>query len=243
MMRKFIVAALGVTALSGLVMADEASDRALLDKTIPEAKNFKLVYSFDPSKAQMTDGGKTIKYTIDKSKEITGKIKRIGYFLNLNKKDGSNQYVFVAMRPFTGEIGKIGVPDKTSGARFQVKVLDLFVKSNVKGVENGTFPEGGNIEFWDCNYAQANAMKIPEASDKTFDFGDTIVEKNSPGHGSMQVHNFEKKQTVFAFNAFRSGGNADLGIGNAPAGQPDWTFSKGANQCKDALMMVLVETE
>ena len=44
----------------------------------------------------------------------------------------------------------------------------------------------------------------------------------------MQVHNHDAKQTLFALNHWREGSDADLGIGNQPKENPDWTFAGNA---------------
>ncbi len=212
--------------------------RGALNMMVPDAKDFKIVYTLDPSKAKLADGGKKIVYDSDKSAEISGDIEKIGYVLVLNDK----QYVFVSMDPFTKDLKKIGVPDKASGARFQTKVKNMKVASNVKGIANGTFPDGGNIEFWDCNYGPPNVAKIPGASDGRYDFGDQMSTGASPGYGCMQVHNYAKKQTVFAFNNFRSS-IADLGIGNQRSGHPDWTFAKNGKSYKTAKLYIMVKTK
>ena len=227
---------------AGAFRAGEIPERGDLDTIVPEAKAYKLVYSLDPTNPQPNDSNKGIAYKSDKSKEISGKVTSIGYFLSLVRKNGSRDYVFVTMDPFTQELGKIGVPVKNSGARFQTAVKNLTVKSNVKGVENGSFPEG-NIEFWDCNYGQPNSAKVPGASETTFDFGDMMATANSPGYGSMQVHNTGKKQTVFSFNNWGVRGKCDVGIGNNPQGQPDWTFTGSAASCSGGQLLILVKTE
>ena len=212
--------------------------RGALNTMIPDAKDFKIVYTFDPSKPRLVDDGKKIVYETDKSAEIKGEIEKIGYALILNGKD----YVFVSMDPFTKDLKKIGVPDAASGAKFQTKISNIKVDSNVKGIVSGTFKDGGNIEFWGSNYAPANAAKVPGASNSSFDFGDQ-QSGNAPGYGSMQVHNFAKKQTIFAFNNFRAGPNADLGIGNAPGSNTDWTFSRSASKYKSAKLYIMVKTK
>jgi len=60
------------------------------------------------------------------------------------------------------------------------------------------------------------------------------------GYGSMQVHNHEAKQTIFAINHWREGGSADLGIGNRPRDNPDWTFSGSAGTYSYKRLRVLV---
>ena len=136
---------------------------------------------------------------------------------------------------------RMGVPTVATGSEFQQMVSNLEVRSNVEGVKTGSFPDG-NIEFWSTNYSPGNAKQIPGASSSKYDFGDTINQVGD--HGSMQVHNYREKQTVFAFNQFRGGANADCGIGNAPAGKnPDWTFTGAMRNYRKAVLCVLVEME
>ena len=113
------------------------------------------------------------------------------------------------------------------------------VVSNVKGVVAGIGLKGGNVEFWPNNYSQVNTKKIPGASNNTFDFGDNLKEPVD-GYGSMQVHNHAARQTVFAFNNWKSGISADLGIGNHPGKNQDWTFSKTASSYSHKRLAVLV---
>jgi sialate O-acetylesterase len=56
----------------------------------------------------------------------------------------------------------------------------------------------------------------------------------------MQVHNHSARQTLFALNHWREGDNADLGIGNQPNGNPDWTFAKNAAAYPVRRLRVLV---
>ena len=113
------------------------------------------------------------------------------------------------------------------------------VYSNVKGVVTGTGLTGGNIEFWPNNYGPSNSAKVPNASDQAFDFGDDPTDPVD-GYGSMQVHNHEAKQTLFALNHWREGSRADVGIGNQPAGNPDWTFAANAGSYTVKRLRVLV---
>ncbi len=229
----------------GAFRAGEIPERGQFDTLVPDAKKFKLLYSFDPTKPALTDGNTRIVYTTDKSKEIVGKVKRVGYFLYLQKK-GSNepQFVFVTLPPTNSELSKLGVPTKATGVRLQQKVADVSVVSNVSGVETGTFADGCNIEFWDCNYGPKNTTGIPGASEEFYDFGDELSGGNSPGYGSMQIHNFAKKQTIFAFNNFGAGAGCDVGIGNNLKGpQLDWTFSHSADQYDGGQFLILVEME
>jgi sialate O-acetylesterase len=118
-------------------------------------------------------------------------------------------------------------------------VSNLNVVSNVKGIVAGTGLTGGNIEFWPGNYGTVNSAKVPKASDQTYDFGDEPTELGD-GYGSMQVHNFEAGQTLFAINHWREGDKADLGFGNAGTGNPDWTFAANAGSWTAKRLRVLV---
>jgi sialate O-acetylesterase len=229
----------------GAFRAGEIPERGTFDTLVPEGKNFKLLYSFDPTNPQLSGDKTQLVYKTDKSREIIGKIKRVGYFLYLKPKDGKEQFVFVTTPPQEQNLGKLGVPVKSTGVRLQKQISDVTVYSNVSGVETGTFADGCNLEFWDCNYGQPNTANIPGASAEKFDFGDEMSTGNSPGYGSMQIHNFAKKQTIFAFNNFGVGNGCDVGIGNNPAdqGHPDWTFSKSAQNYSGGQLMILVETE
>ena len=165
--------------------------------------NSKLVYEYD-LKSGSGFGDKTkVNYVVDNSDAIRGRITRITYLAEIVKKDGEKQFVCVSMDPFTTNVRQIGVPVKSSGAAFQTRVQNLNVLSNVSGVRTGRIKEG-NIEFWPNNYGGQNKARIPGAANDKYDFGD---EKTSPeiGYGSMQIHNFGARQTIFAYNNFSAG--------------------------------------
>ena len=108
-------------------------------------------------------------------------------------------------------------------------------------LKTGRFPEG-NLEFGSSNYGPRNGQKIPGASDRVFDFGDEF-NGDGVGYGAMQIHNYPEKQTIFAYNNFQAGSNADLGIGNSGGANPDWTFTRNASAYRRAVLQVLVELE
>jgi len=199
--------------------------------TIPEAKGYQLVYDLDIGKA-----AKTITYDVDNRAQITRPFDRIAYLLELSK-DGQPQWVYVSMDAFTDDAGKIGVPTFASKAVFQQQVANLTVLANVKEITTGSGLKG-NIEFWPNNYGQKNILDIPNASSSAFDFGDQITPTGD--YGSMQVHNFEARQTLFAFNHWVAGAGCDLGIGNAPGVNTDWTFAKNGAAYESKRLRVLV---
>ena len=104
----------------------------------------------------------------------------------------------------------------------------------------GSFPEGGVIEFFNSNYAPHLKIAGVGGSDKTYDFNDTAAGPN-PGYGCMQVHNVRSGVTVLAYNNFNHG-PADVGIGSNLEGEnPDWTFMGNAGSYKACRLTVLVK--
>jgi sialate O-acetylesterase len=219
---------------AGAFRAGKVPKRDLLNLYVPEAKNYRLVYDLD-----LTKLAREIHYDTDEHKNIAQPFDRIAYFLELQHRDGDTDYLYVSMDAFTSNLELIGVPTIMSGAHFQQNVANLDVYSNVKGIVAGSGLAGGNIEFWPNNYGQANSANVPNASGDVFDFGD---QPNDPadGYGSMQVHNHDAKQTLFAINHWRDGSQADLGIGNQPKDNPDWTFAANAGTYQAGRLRVLV---
>jgi lysophospholipase L1-like esterase len=190
---------------------------------VPEARSYKLVYSLDiPNKPNYTSNPI---YTADHRSEISG-FTRIAYYLELQQPGGPLSFMWVSMDAFTADVSRIGVPTSSSGAFFQQPVTNMNVQSSVPGIITGTNLSGGNIEFWPSNSSPSNNEGVPNASNAAFDWGDSP----SPGnYGSMQVHNHDARQVIFAFNRWGgAGGFADLGIGNRSGNYLDWIFAQNA---------------
>lgn len=205
---------------------------------VPAAAGFRVIYQIDiPSDANYSKAAPN--YTVDESQTYTAPFSQIAYYLELEKADGTQQYVFTSMDRFTDDLNKIGLPIQSSGARFMQKVNQLTVQSNVPGVTNCTNSDGGNIEFWPGNYSTANQQNIPGASNQ-YDFGDSTSD-SIPGYGCMQVHNWKAKETIFAINHWGSNGVVDIGIGNAPKGHSDWTFSKNSSSYTTRRLTIMVK--
>jgi sialate O-acetylesterase len=210
----------------------------ILSLKVPEAKDYQLLYALDLAKAK-----RDITYDVDRRAQIAGPVDRVAYFLELRKQGEPAQWVYVSMDAFTTDLAKLGVPTVASKAKFQTSAAHMNVLSNKPGVVTGNSLTG-HIEFFPHNYGPQNAAKVPNASETVWDFGDIIVEPED-GYGSMQVGNPAAKQTIFAFNNWKSGNGADLGIGNsdpATTGQRnlDWTFSHNASQYTVKQLKVLV---
>ena len=214
--------------------AGDVPVRDSLIMNIPEAKDYQLVYDLDISKA-----AHDITYDADNHARIIKPFDRIAYYMELTTADGKMQYVYVSVDAFTKDLAKIGVPTVAGKTSFQQNLTHMNVLSNVSGIVTGNNLAGGNIEFWSNNYDPANAAGVPNASATTFDFGDAIGQQID-GYGSMQIHNHDAKQTLFALNHWLAGQGADLGIGNHPTENPDWTFAKNAGTYSTKRLRVLV---
>jgi sialate O-acetylesterase len=219
---------------AGAFRAGTLPKRNWLEMNVPEIKDYHLVYSLD-----LTKLAHAISYDVDNHAKIRRPFDRIAYFMELQDQDENNQDIFVSMDAFTNHAGKTGVPYFGSGEFFQQNVTNMDVFSNVGSIVTGIGLSGGNIEFWPNNYAQSNIANVPNASNDVFDFGDQPTEP-ADGYGSMQVHNHDARQTLFAINHWSEGAHADVGIGNQPQGNPDWTFAANAGNYPVMRLMVFV---
>lgn len=229
-------AVIALVAVGAVALADEPKADGL-SANVPEAKDYQLVYDLD-----LTKVNREFNYDVDNSAKLAGKaFDRIAYFVELQPNEGDPQYLYVSMDAFTGDVTKIGVPTIASGSIFQQPIVNMNVVTNVKGIATGTGLKG-NIEFWPTNYSQGNSAKVPGADEANFDFGDQ-PSTGSGDYGSMQVHNTDAKQTLFAVNHWVVGREADIGIGNAPSGNTDWTFSASSKKYKNMRLRVLVHVK
>ncbi len=205
---------------------------------LPEADGYRVVYQvevpFNANYDHSLPG-----YTVNNSSN-TGSFDKVAYFYELIGKDGMEKYAFASMEKFTDDLKKIGIPVYSSKSYFFKKVNNLTVRSNVPGVTACTNSDGGNIEFSPSNYGQGNSGSIPGASSDRYDFGDDSP-GNATGYGSMQVHNWKEKQTVFALNHWGTSGVLDVGIGSSKKGNPDWTFENNADRYMTIRLTVLVK--
>ena len=205
---------------------------------IPEANGYNVIYQIDiPANASY--GNNMPGYSVNNSGKPVD-FSRVAYFFELIDKDGAEQYAFASMDKFTDDLKKIGIPVFASKAFFFQKVNNLTVRSNVPSVIACTDFDGGNIEFSPSNYGQGNSRNIPGASNDRYDFGDDSS-GNSTGYGSMQVHNWKEKQTVFAVNHWGGSGTLDVGIGNSKSDRSDWTFDQNADRYQTIRLTVLVK--
>lgn len=204
--------------------------------TLAIDRDYQLVYDID-----LKNLNSEIRYDVDRSGEVSG-FDRIGYLLELGTAGGQDQIVFVSMKAFTDDVKKIGIPTAASQAHFQQTIEDMDVFSTVGSISSGVGITTGNIEFWPNNYGQSNKAGIRNASGAQYDFGDEPAPPVS-GYGSMQVHNYGDRQTVFAINHWAAAGNADIGIGNSDGDHRDWTFSGNAGSYAKKRLRVYVRAK
>lgn len=204
---------------------------------VAEAANYKLVYSLDiPDKPNYSN---ELVYTLDYRAAVSG-FSRIAYYLELQQGSGSLNFLWVSMDAFTKDVNLIGVPTASSGAFFQQSITNMNVVSSVAGIVSGTNLSGGNIEFWSSNSSPANSVGVLNASSAAYDWGDSP----SPGaYGSMQIHNHDARQALFAFNRWGGvGGYADIGIGNRSGNYLDWMFAQNAGTYTIKTLQVYVQS-
>ncbi|MEO8082450.1 MAG: sialate O-acetylesterase [Ardenticatenales bacterium] len=202
------------------------ADNAAQSAPDPTTTGYRLIYRLDIPVASPGYNAAPVPYDVDDSADLAGGFDRIGYLLELQATDGAEQWVWASMAAFTRDVRQIGLPTVPSGAYFQRSVGAMSVSSNVPGLPSG---DGvlGNIEFWPSNYAQANSAGVPGASDGTYDFGDSPG-GTAAGYGSFQVHATAAATTLMAYNRWGYTDASDIGIGNSPGDNPDWTFRQNA---------------
>ena len=207
-----------------------------VEKNVPVAElaQYEQVYALDIPYGNIDYSVNAVRYAVDNHLRAQP-FKRVAYYLELRRENENLQYVWVSMDAFTDDAGKIGLPTHAAQAFFQQKVQNLKVWSNV--VPCGDIAEG-NIEFWPYSYNPGAGLSLPGRNDSLYDFDDNCGK--SGNYGSMQVHDYVNKTTLFAYNRWGgySTSQQDLGIGNCPlAGVAngsigtrgsDWTFNANA---------------
>ena len=230
---------------SVLVAPGSGVDAGLL-ANVAGAADYTLVYDLAMPNAGNFRDGNSVPYTTDNSVLIGG-FSRIGYYLELDT-GATSEWVFVTMDAFTADASEIGLPHNVDNpVSFQRLVGNMDVFASVgANVTTDTGIQTGNIELWPSNYGGTNSLPVPNATNG-FDFGDGGFSTGS-GYGSFQIHNHDLDgagagtagETIFSYSRWGTTGNSDLGIGNSPAGNADWTFQQNANTYTVKNLQVLV---
>lgn len=170
-------------------------------------------------------------YAFDRTATVARGFDRVGYCLELTGPAG-RQWVWTAMEPFATDAHRLGPPTRV-GQIVRQRVNDVEVATNVQGLTTGTgLP--GYLEMWPNSYGPGGSGQISGASAGRYDADDDV--QVAIGYGSFQVHlvggsrpSTTPPQTVLAVNGFTApSGPLSLGIGSAPAGNPDWTLAGNA---------------
>lgn len=171
----------------------------------------------------------------DDIRDRVDEISRIGYYIELRETGGSLRWLWVSMDAFTQDPRKIGVPTFASGAFFDCYVSNLVIRSNAPGITPGE-RDLGNIEFFPGNYSyDRGSFQLPNGSASLGDFDDAPSisgGQNTGNFGSMQIHDFQNRTTLFSWTRWSGylkstgdGAFTYLGLGNAPSGNLDWTYT------------------
>jgi hypothetical protein len=213
---------------------------SVVTNDVDEAENYTLVYQLDIPDI-VNHNNDAMDYAIDNSSQINFSFDRVAYHLELQKNGEDRFYVYVSFPTLTTSVTEIGVPNYGSGIIHHQMIEDLHISSNHPNLSSISSSDSGVIEFWPSNYVTNNQIGVPGADSQTYDFGDS--KDSGAGYGSMQLHDYNSGQTLFAYNAWGSGVDAnDLGIGNNPneSGNPDWTFTSNSAEYDLKSMRVMV---
>ena len=184
------------------------------------ACEFRIVYGLDlPTNADwnvLAD----VPYDIDETAAV-GSFDRVAYRLLLDDEE-----VWVEMDAFTNDAAMLGVPTDWV---WDIAITNALVVSVSPNQSNVAVPTAGNLELWSACYS--------EGPNGVFDDDDTIG-GGTDCYGSMQVH--VAMNTVLALNHWSQAGTLDVGIGEAPSGNPDWTFSGNAGSFLEKRLEVYV---
>ena len=209
---------------------------------VAEAAQYRLAYRFDLPEFRAGCWSDT-PYSVDEEFFFHGPFDRIAYCLETTTTEGEAKWVWASMDAFTDNIVHAAMPTSDRGKVFQQKVANLTVRASANaGVTAGDNLATGNIEFWPSNYGEGVKLGDIGGDPKAFDFDDSGAGTGA-GYGSMQVHNWGAKQTVFAINSFGSNSSTErlaIGIGNNPSGSPDWTHKLNSNTYSKRRLWIFV---
>jgi hypothetical protein len=144
-------------------------------------------------------------------------------------------WVWASFDSFSQNPHRYLMPTKTNGLVQQRYVNNLHIFTSVSkknDIKSGKSARG-NLEVWASDTSPRNQLKIPDAQDGSFDWGDRRKIKGFSG--CFQVHDFMQHQVLIAVNNLFKQDKHDIGLGNQPMVtngatkkfvQPDWT---GAN--------------
>jgi sialate O-acetylesterase len=135
---------------------------------------------------------------------------RVAYRLILDDEE-----VWVETDPVSNVAADLGMP---VDVLHDAPVLNVTVLSFAANQASIAIPETGAVEMWSNCYSEG----LNGVHDYDDDVGGAV-----DCYGSMQVH--VGTHTILAINRWATGGGDwDIGIGNSPIGNPDYTFRQNA---------------
>ncbi len=235
---------------TAMVVCGSATAEAGVFANVPEAADFELVYTLPiPDVGGGFRDSRAVPYSVDNSARFgPGTYDRIAYYMELERPSQPSEWVYASMDPFQSDPSlrnarALGLPHNANNPVMHQQIVgNMNVVTNVPGkVTPGTGIATGNVEMWPSNYGGNTTGLIPTGSN-AFDWNDSGA-NTAAGHGSFQLHNHGANQVIFAYNDWggnNTGGNQELGIGNNPGGQPDWTFQDSSHLYAVKNLQVLV---
>lgn len=204
------------------------------------AEGYVVLFELDPP----VDGGfrndTPVPYSTN-NHNLAPPFDRVAYYLELTT-ENETKWVYVSMEAFTETAAELGLPhNQDNPVVHQRNVRNMNVLSNVEGIQTGAFLDGGHVEMWPSNYGPSDSHGVWAASSQSYDWGDSGA-RTSSGYGSFQIHNPLARQTLLAYNRWGvlGGANDDIGIGNQPSGEPDWTFAGNTADFSERRLVILV---
>ena len=225
------------------VLQNQPSIQETLSNDVNGSDDYTVVYQLDiPDGAQYNND--PVPYSIDSSSTIDFTFDRVAYYLELEKPNEARTWVFVSFPSITTSVDELGVPTFNSGIVHNQFLTDVEIQSNHQNLSSLGVINTGVIEFWGTNYGTTNDLGVPNGDDSTYDFADSQWTPDSPGYGSMQIHDYDSGQTLFAYNAWGGSDIDDLGIGSNPNVDEgsDWTFASNAAEYTLKTMTILVRS-
>ena len=225
------------------VLQNQPTVQGTLSNDVNGSDDYTVVYQLDiPDAAEYNNG--QVPYSIDSSSNIDFTFDRVAYYLELEKPNEARTWVFVSFPSITTSVDELGVPTFNSGIVHNQLLTDVEIQSNHQNLSSLGVINTGVIEFWGTNYGTTNDLGVPNGDDSTYDFADSQWTPDSAGYGSMQIHDYDSGQTLFAYNAWGGSDIDDLGIGSNPNVDEgsDWTFASNAAEYTLKTMTILVRS-
>lgn len=193
---------------------------------VPEAAGDRLVYTLNIDNSDNYSSSNPA-YLVNNSAAIaSGSYTRVGYYMQLQPVGGGpTEYAYTSFDAagFSYNADKLGVPTVGSAEFYNQSVTNMNVVSDVPGIVTGTSLGSGTVQFWPGNYAgDPNNSNV-------FDYADTNGSPNA-GYGHMEIGNTAAGQSIITFSNWGgNGGDNNVGIGNQPTNNPDYTFANNAS--------------